>query len=190
MAFLVRIIDLTMKLSLDAYFKDPHTGTHIDAPAYVIRGQKTIDQLGLEVFMVDAVLLDLTGKARGDAIDDEDLEAAEEAAGLAVREGEAALLHTSVSGDASKPHPYLSRNGADYLEFRRVSMVGIDASSIDNPADPSSPAHNTLLSMDILVLEGLSNLDKIELSRFRLAAFPLRLKAATSPVRAIAIVDE
>jgi len=190
----MEIIDLTAQFSLSAYASDAHAGTHIDAPAYVLQGQKTISQLGLDVFLVDGVVLDLTHSGRGQAIDDEDLEAAEEAAGLALREGEAVLLHTSAAEvperDPSTKHAYLSVNGAEYLEFKRVGIVGIDTPSVDSPDDLDLPAHRALLSKEILVLEGLTNLEKVDLPRFRLASFPLRINAATSPVRAVAIVDE
>ena len=190
----MRVIDLTQKLSLNVYAKELHVGTHVDAPAYVLKGQKTIDQLGLQTFPTVAALLDLTHKKPGEAIDDEDLEAAEEAAGLALREGETVVLYTTIENESMatvpKPHVYLSKNAAEYLEFKRVGMVGIDAPSIDRLGGANYPAHVTLLSKGILVLEGLCNLEKIDLPRFQLAAFPLRLNAPTSPVRAVAILED
>jgi len=136
--------------------------------------------------MTDAALLDLTHKKPGQGIDDEDLEAAEEAAGLALREGESVILYT-VPG-VSPSNVYLSRNGAEYLEFKRVGLVGIDAGSIDN-SRYAEMAHRVLLGKGILILEGLRNLDSIDSSRFRLASFPLKLGAATAPVRAVAILE-
>jgi kynurenine formamidase len=188
----MRIIDLSDEFSFGAYEKDPHIGTHVDAPAYVQKGRKKIIEFELEAFLLDAALLDLSHKKPGQAIDDEDLEAAEEAAGLALREGEAAILYTDLSrgsGRRRMPHVYLSQNGAEYLEFKRVGMVGIDAASIDNSALPNMPAHLTLLGKEILVLEGLCNLGEVDLSRFRLAAFPLKLNASTSPARTVAILE-
>ena len=182
----MRIVDLSNALSLEKFAKDPHTGTHLDAPAYLLRSQRTINDFGLESFFSDAVILDLSHKKPGEAIDDEDLEAAEEAAGLALREGEVAIVYT---GGVVKPHAYLSENAAQYLEFKRVRMVGIDAPSIDSSTARRLPAHLTLLRRGILVLEGLCNLGEVDLSRFRLAAFPLKVNASTSPVRALAILE-
>ena len=190
----MRIVDLSHKFSLEEYMKDRHSGTHIDAPAYVLNGGRRVGDFGLERFICDAVLLDLSNKRPGEAIDDEDLEAAEEAAGVAVREGEAVLLHTGVSNTPLQavlqpPNVYLSRNGAEYLEFKGVSLVGADLGSIDDIKSSELVAHRTLLGRGIIILEGLCNLDAIDSERFRLASFPLNLSSATSPVRAVAMVD-
>lgn len=188
----MRILDLTREFSLEAFLRDIHVATHIEAPGSLFTGRKTVDQFGLESFMLQAALLDLTHKKAGQSIDDEDLEAAEERAGLALREGEAVILHTA-SGNSngnrirSANYPYLSENGAEFLEFRHPSVVGTDAPSLD-PRD-GFQAHSILMRAEILVLENLCNLDKIEHPRFQLAAFPLRLKDSASPVRAAAILE-
>jgi len=192
----LKMIDLTSQLTSDAFLRNAHAGTHVDAPAYIFDGGKTIDQFKPEVFVGNAVLLDLTHKKPSEPIDDEDLEAAEERAGLAVREGEIVILYTggenSIHGEgpSAASYPYLSENGAQYLEFKRVTMVGIDTPNIDPPNSKPLPAHATLLRKEILVLENLCNLDEIEQPRFRLAALPLKLKASTSPVRAVAILAD
>jgi kynurenine formamidase len=182
----MRIVDLSNAVSPEEFAKDPHTGTHLDAPAYLLKSHRTINDFGLKSFFSDAVILDLTHTKPGEAVDDEDLEAAEEAAGLALREGEVAIVYT---GCVAKPHAYLSENAAQYLEFKRVRIVGIDAPSIDSSTARDLPAHHTLLRRGILVLEGLCNLGEVDLPRFRLAAFPLKVDAPTSPVRAVAILE-
>jgi kynurenine formamidase len=190
----LKILDLTA-LSIDLFVRDTHAGTHIEAPAYLFSGGKRIDQFGLESFVADSVLLDLTDKAPGQAIDDEDLEGAEERAGIGLREGEVVLLHTSSDGSkhgecAPTPHAYVSENGAEYLEFKRPFMVGTDAPSLDPNGSKELSAHSVLMRAGILVLESLCNLEKIQQSRFRLMALPLKLNGSTSPVRAVAILDE
>jgi kynurenine formamidase len=183
----MRIIDLSREFSFEQYARNPHSGTHIDSPAYVLDNGKEIGAFSPQRFMPEAVLLDLSRKRPGEPIDDEDLEAAEEAAGLALREQEAAILHTSSL--VTSPGVYLSRNGAEYLEFKGVGLVGIDAVSIDNSESSEMTAHRVLLGKQILVLEGLCNLELIDSSRFRLVSLPLWLSAATSPVRAVAILE-
>jgi len=178
----MRLIDLTQKFSAEEFSSNPHSGTHVDSPAYLFPGGKKIDEFKLERFLTEGVLLDLTEKKFGQLIDDEDIEAAEEAAGLALREQEAVILHVS-------SHVRLSRNGAEYLEFRGVGLVGIDSVSIDGGESEGMEAHRVLLSKDILVLEGLTYLDSIDASRFRLASFPMRLDGAIAPVRAVAMLE-
>ncbi len=190
----MKIIDLTVESSPELLSSNAHAGTRIEAPAYLFDDGRRINQFGLEAFLLEAVLLDLTNKEPGQPIDDEDLEAAEEQAGLALRDGEAVILHTGSTGpggDAglSVSHPYLSQNGAEFLEFKRPSIVGTDAPSLDPQNGEGLPAHAILMKAGILVLESLCNLSGIEQARFRLVAFPLKLKASTSPVRAAAILD-
>ena len=176
---------------MKSYLRNPLSGTHLCAPAYAFKGGATIGQLKPGSFVADAVLLDVTRKRPGEAIDDEDMEAAEEDAGLAVREGEAVILHTNPSAQrrvASK-HEFLSENGAQYFEFKHVGMVGIDTICL-GAATGRSSTHKILLQSNIPILEGLCNLDQIDASRFKLVALPLRVNAAVSPVRALAILDE
>jgi len=182
----MRLVDLSDQFSLQRFVIDSHSGTHIDSPAHVFASGKKVDEFDVGRFMTDAVLLDVSTRA-GQAIDDEDLEAAEEAAGLALRERETVILYTAT--DASSPGPYLSQNGAEYLEFKRVGLVGIDVVNIDDSESGEIVAHRVLLGKDILVLEGLRNLQLIDAPRFTLVCNPLRVSAATSPVRAVAILQ-
>jgi kynurenine formamidase len=156
-----------------------------------VEGGKRVEEFGLERFISDAGLLDLTNMRPGQAIDDEDLEAAEEAAGLALRAGEAVILVTCADdvSHVERSNVYLSQNGADYLEFKGVSMVGTDSVSLDNSESSELSAHRTLLGKDILVLEGLCGLGALEASRFRLVCFPLKLSGPIAPVRAVALLD-
>lgn len=183
----LEMVDLTAEDSIEVFSRDKHRGTRIEAPGYLIEGGKTIDQHGSDSFEVQAVLLDLTHKKSGQPIDDEDLESAEERAGLAVREGEAVILHTGCDDEAQ--YPYLSQNGAEFLEFKRPFIVGTDAGNLDQSDSEGLPAHTILMRAGILVLEGLCNLDKIQQARFQLRAVPLMARATASAVRAAAILD-
>lgn len=167
----------------------------MEAPSYLVKGGKAISDFGPEVFLRDAVLLDLSHKKPRELIDDEDLEAAEEGAGLAVREGEFVILHTGFATlhkhrNRLAAHPALSENGAQYLEFKRVAGVGVDTPNLDHQTGKDLPAHSTLMRKGALVLENLCNLENVGESRFRLIALPLKVKAAVSPVRAVAVLDE
>ncbi len=125
-------------------------------------------------------------------VDDEDLEGAEEGAGLAIRDGEIAIIQTGWEQFYSQPnryrsHPALSVNAAEYLAFKGVSAVGIDAPSIDPSTDSKLSAHSVLFRREILEIENLRNLDLIEEPRFQLFALSLNVKAASSPARVIAV---
>jgi kynurenine formamidase len=61
----MRVIDLSDKFLPEQYTSNPHSGTHIDFPAYLFADGRRIEEFGLERFMTDAALLDLTHKKPG-----------------------------------------------------------------------------------------------------------------------------
>jgi len=166
--------------------------THIESPALIWKNGKTIDAFGPEHFVRPAVLLDLRGKVSKSVLDDEDLEGAEEGAGLAIRDGEIVIIQTGweqfyLHPKRYRAHPALSVNAAEYLSFKGISAVGIDALSIDLPTDSKLRVHSVFFRRKILVIENLRNLDLIEEPRFQLLALPLNMKAASSPARVIVL---
>ena len=195
----MKYVDLTQPCTflslrkLSNFRKRQHSlETHIESPALIRKNGKTIDAFGPEHLVRPAVLLDLRTKVSKGVMDDEDLEGAEEAAGLAIRDGEIAIIQTGWEQFYSHPkryraHPALSLNAAEYLSFKGVDAVGIDAPSIDLPTDSKLRAHSVLFRKGILVIENLRNLDLIEEPRFQLLALPLNVKAASSPARVIVL---
>jgi len=134
-------------------------------------------------------LLDLSAKNLRE-IDDEDLEGAEEAAGLTIREGEIVVMRTCPEERSIKRmsrFPGLSRNAVDYLLTRRITGIAADCPSID--VRNSMRAHIAFLKNDVYVAENLCNLTEIDQDRFRLVVLPLRLTAAVSPARVVALLD-
>ena len=193
---LLEYLDLTQPctaLSLQKSRKCHHSlETHVESPALIRQNGKTIDAFGPERLVRSAVLLDLRSEVSKGVVDDEDLEGAEEGAGLAIRDGEIAIIQTGWEQFYSQPkryraHPALSVNAAEYLSFKGISAVGIDASSIDLTTDSKLRAHSVFFRREILVIENLRNLDLIEKPRFQLLALPLNVKAASSPARVIAV---
>lgn len=169
--------------------------THVDAPGCFVEGGKSLDSFGLDSFLLKgAVLLDLSHKRAGESIEDEDLEAAEESAGVAVREGEIVILQTGWDElsrrSSSTRHPFLSENGAEFLAFKHVTGVGVDTWNLDRAGNRGFPAHRILMRSGILVFESLCNLREIDQSRFRLVALPLRTKVFISAVRAVALLGD
>lgn len=144
-------------------------------------------------FISDAVLLDLSHKKPGDSIDDEDLEAAEEGAGLVIREGQIAVIQTrwgtlNRKGEHASGFPVLSDNAAQYLEFKRVAGVGMDTPNVDkSPRDLR--VHSILFRAGVFIVENLCRLEAIEEPRFRMIALPLKVKSAVSPVRAVGVFE-
>ena len=66
--------------------------------------------------------------------------------------------------------------------------MGIDSPSIDVGTNKEFTVHKILSKNNIIIVENLANLGKIQNAKFRFIALPLKLKDATgSPIRAIAI---
>ncbi|WP_199233618.1 cyclase family protein [Halorubrum sp. SP9] len=176
-----------------------HAGTHVDAPRHTLPEGEAIDERGVGKFAFDARLVDsrpLTPREPigaealpdPDAIDpDVDL--------LVVRTGWAAHWGT----DRYRDHPYLT---AAATERCRAAGVGVGLDTFgpdptpaagganpdpDTPDEPDgTPAHDALLRGSLPIVENLCGLDGLP-ARFRLYAFPLRLRDGDgSPVRAVA----
>ena len=97
---------------------------------------------------------------------------------------------------------YLSPEAAEWLVERGVHAVGCEPAGLehawggyyekrwydkDTPFPPSWPGHQVLLSNDIYIIEGLTNVDRIKGQRVRFSALPLAIPEATGcPVRAVA----
>lgn len=88
--------------------------------------------------------------------------------------------------------PGIDPSAGEYLLSKGIRVVGTDCASID-AADGCGfqfPGHLGLLVKGILVIENLTNLDKLP-NEFLLVAMPLKLKGAGgSPIRAVALVPK
>jgi kynurenine formamidase len=86
-------------------------------------------------------------------------------------------------------HPYLSKEGAEFLVSKGVSIVGLDALNIDSTISEVWDAHGILLSNEVLIVENLNNLSSIDPSKNYCFSFlPLKLDDTDgSPIRAAAI---
>ena len=71
-----------------------------------------------------------------------------------------------------------------------LNLIGIDSPSIDMGKNSEFSVHHILAKNNILIVENLTNLEKIRSIIFHLITAPLKLKNATgSPIRAIALID-
>jgi kynurenine formamidase len=92
--------------------------------------------------------------------------------------------------------PILTGEAARWLTKFHLKGIGIDAFSLDKigPAEKVTPEtlpnHYILLENEILLIENLTNLDKLPGSVFQFQCFPLKIENADgSPIRAIALPD-
>ncbi|NEK58247.1 cyclase family protein [Geodermatophilus sabuli] len=157
-----------------------HVGTHIDAPVHAIDGGRRMADLPLERFWGTAVVSSVS-RGPGEVITLQDVLDG----GPAAEPGEALLLHTGwdehfADAEAYEDHPWLHQDVADWAVERRLTMVGVDMFSPDQPIDRREdnanfqyPVHRTLLGNDVLITENLTNLGEVGGQRGRFYAFPV-----------------
>lgn len=166
-----------------------HCGTHMDAPFHFLDEGRTIDQVPLERTVGMATLVRLRGKGTASQITREDLQPWE----ASLRATRKAILHTGWSSrwmqhDFFGEYPIITVDAAQFLVECGVQLVGVETGSVDySPND----THIVLLGNDCLIIECLTNLDRIAQTEFYLIATPLKLQGLDgSPIRAVAVLDE
>lgn len=158
-----------------------HVGTHIDAPAHMIKGGKRIDELPLEMFRGTGVVVDSRGK-RG--LDIEILRDVE------IEEGHIVLFCTGFSKKYRAPEyftdfPVMTETLARELVEKKVKMIGLDTPS---PDKAPFAVHKILLGAGVLIAENLTNLEALlKIKAFDVEAIPMRIAADAASARIMAL---
>lgn len=164
-----------------------HTGTHIDAPAHMLAGGATLEQLGAAHFVGPACVLEVGGAA---AIETTLLEAHAQ-----LIEGcDFVLFDTGWASRWGQPgyfegFPVLTREAAHWLAQKGLKGVGFDAISADPVGAAEFTNHMILFRAGMISIENLTGLEPLIGKRFQFSCLPLKLEAADGcPVRAVAIL--
>jgi kynurenine formamidase len=177
-----------------------HAGTHVDAPRHTVPEGEAIDEQGIgrfafEARIVDPRPLEPREPIAPDALPDPDA-LGHDVDLLVLRTGWASRWGT----DRYRDHPYLTAAAAERCRAAGVGVGldtfgpdptptadgGGDEESIRDEEPEGTPAHDAFLGDSLPIVENLRGLDDLP-ERFRLYAFPLRLRGADgSPVRAVA----
>ncbi len=164
-----------------------HTGTHMDAPAHLIKDHPTLDAFPIGHFYGPAVRLDFKNK-RSKTIRVSDLEPYKNQ----IKNCDFILFHTGWSqywGTEAYFTGYcvLTPDAADWLGRFQLKGIGLDTISADTADTQTYPVHTALLSRNILIIENLTHLASLPESGFHFSCFPIKfLDADGSPVRAVA----
>jgi len=165
-----------------------HVGTHCDAPAHCIKGAKTLDEISLDTFVGDAVIVNAPVE-RKEPIGKEVLKNCE------IKRGDIVLLKTGYSKYWGNPKyiddsPYLSQELAQALVKLGIKALGIDFISPDPVESTEAPVHKILMGNGIPIIENLNNLDKIDRPRVFFSAAPLLIdKSDGGFTRAYAVLE-
>ncbi len=187
-----------------------HSVTHVDAPWHYnseIQGRRsaTIDELPLEWFFRDGVVLNMTHQADGERVEAGDVEAALAAVNYPLKPLDIVLLRTGRDAFYGRPDyvlrgPAVSPDATRWLFERGVRVMGIDAWGWDGPLDRQAmealaqrqpgifwAAHQCDLPYS--QIERLVNLGALPPSGFTVACFPLKVKGGSAgPARVVAIL--
>ncbi len=176
--------------NLELLFLSSHTGTHLDAPYHFTKKGAKIHQIPITRLIGDALLIKIK-KVKDQMITKKDLLDFERKNGE-IKNFSSIIFFTDWQKNLNKKfyftnNPGLSKSATNYLVSKKINLVGIDSPSIDLGTDKRFTVHKILAKNNILIVENLSNLEKIPTLEFDFIILPLKLKDATgSPVRAIA----
>lgn len=177
--------------NLELLFFSSHTGTHLDAPYHFVKNGAKIHQIPLGRLLGNCILIKIK-KGKNQAITKNDLISYERKNGN-IPKYSSVIFHTEWQKNLNNDsyfinNPGLSESAARYLVSKKINLVGIDSPSIDLGRDQTFSVHKILAKNNILIVENLSNLNKISSKQFEFVILPLKLQDATgSPVRALGI---
>jgi kynurenine formamidase len=211
----IKSIDLADEefLSLEMVYCSVHTGTHVDAPFHFGtscegRESRKVEDLPLDWFYGDGVVLNLTHKRPAETITTEDIQDALDRIGYKLKPKDIVLLHTGAdkyfgSRDYMTKFPGVSAEAIEWLLWQGIKVIGIDALGFDRPYPAmlkdflSSrdktflwPAHFCGRKREYAHIERLANLDKLPKQfGFKVVCFPVKIKdAGASFARVVAMV--
>jgi|TARA_Y100000310_G_scaffold333887_1_gene412375 arylformamidase len=160
---------------------ESHTGTHADAYFHMLANGKTIENMPLNKFIGDCVVLDFT-KVKDKKISLGNFK------NKKIKKDEIILLKTRNKSlkKFDFNFTYVDKSGAKFLANKKIKLVGIDNSGIER-AQPNHETHEILFKKNIPIVEGL-DLTKIKPGRYFFIGLPLKIKGADgSPIRAVLI---
>jgi kynurenine formamidase len=166
-----------------------HTGTHMDAPAHMLKEGWTLDRFPIDHFTGKALLVDvseITTKFIPVLFFDKYIKQLETVDFLILRTGWSKFWESHVYFDS---FPALSAEATGMIATFNLKGVGIDVISIDLIDSIDFVNHHILLKKNILIIENLTNLEQIDSKIFSFTCLPLKfIDADGAPARAMAIV--
>ena len=161
-----------------------HTGTHIDAPFHVKSDLITIDKFPVELFAGPAVVIDVKGLSKIEM---------QPAWDTLFRKYKIVLFYTGYSKNWGAESYYY-----DYPEFddkiaEALVNCGVKITGFDSPSPDKTPFgfHTIFLKDERFLVENLTNLHKlVEKKDITFMAFPLKIEAEASLIRAVAMLEE
>jgi kynurenine formamidase len=177
--------------ALTSYRMANHLGTHVDAPSHQIAGGATLDAIGLDRLVTDAVKIDVSQRTPHGAIPLAELEPH-----LAdVGPGDIVLLYSDNARNYGSDAywtgwSYPDADAARALIERGISAIGFDGPSADPVDSTTLELHRIWLGAGRLILENVANLDQLP-ERAQVVVAPLKVADANgAPARIFALLPD
>ncbi|WP_235299212.1 cyclase family protein [Portibacter marinus] len=194
----IKGVEITQAKSLDKdgwnasnYTLYSHVGTHMDAPFHFGVNDQTIDQIPVARFITPAWIVNATDVESKGLIEVRHLGAL-----LAeFKQGESLIIKTGWSSkwgtDSYRDDlPRISKAFAEWCVINKVNILAVEPPSVadvHNLAEVTE-IHQILLGGDVIILEGLTNVQALSTRKVTLIAMPLKIKNGDgAPARVVAI---
>ena len=168
-----------------------HSGTHMDAPLHFGVNAQTIDKLPTERLISEAWVVNLTEiKPKEEILISHLGVIADE-----FKVGQSIILHTGWSKKLGTTAyrdqlPRISVELANWLGEKKANILGVEPPSVAdvNNIDEVTEIHHILMKNDIIIVEGLCNLEQITAQKVTLIALPLKVEGGDgAPSRVVAL---
>ena len=179
-----------------------HAGTHVDAPwHYGPRSEgkpaKKIDELPIEWFFSDGVVLDLRHKEAGEKISAQDLQGTLKSIGYTLKPLDIVMImcgrDRSLGSTEYFEQPGMTRESTLWLVEQGIKVIGVDMYGFDRKFEDMArefretgdgrviwEAHFAGIEREYCQIEKLVNLDKIPRpTGFKVACFPIKVQGAS-----------
>jgi kynurenine formamidase len=188
-----------------------HGGTHLDAPSHFAKGKWTADAIPLENLTGEAIVIDISSKAKANPdyqVQVSDLEEWEKKNGP-VPSGCILLFRTGFGSYYPEAGKYLgtAEKGIDAvakLHFpgiapelatwivnnRKIKAIGLDTPSVDFGQSKKFETHRILYAENICGFENVANLDQLPEKGAYVIALPMKIKGGSgAPLRIVAWME-
>lgn len=169
----------TGSVNIGRFTTSTHTGTHADAPYHFDKDAPTIEQLDVNIYIGEALVIDLTEKKeiRRDYLEEINF-------GGVTRV--LFKLHEKVDTETFPDRvPVIHPDIAPFLKEKGIRLIGVDCPSVDALDSKSLVTHHALYSHGIHIIENLM-LERVVPGLYEFIGLPLKIVGADgAPVRAV-----
>ncbi len=201
--------------STEMVYLSTHTGTHVDAPWHYWptsegKPARKIDEMPLEWFYGDGVVLDFTDKPAGYEISSRDLQEKLEGINYQLKPFDIVMIRCDAdkklyNKDYAFSHVGASAEATHWLIDQGIKVMGTDGWGWDIPFHVQSSnykkdprpgvlwaAHYVGKEKEYCQIEKLANLDQLPAPYgFKVAVFPIKIKGGSGGwARPVAIIEE